>query len=149
MRKFKISYSRFCDRKVNKSFLDSDQIDDEPRKGSGEVLSILSTDDEPITPNEPFGGSSAPPESMAETVRQSGLAYSAGIAFFASVVFMLVIGWGADLLFGSSPWGIVGGIVLGSVIGFVQFFRITSRIFRPDQNGPDPNPLFHNKDVEK
>ena len=70
------------------------------------------------------------PESITETIRRSGLAWSAGIAFFAAVVFMLILGWGADLLLGTSPWGIVGGIVLGSVIGFVQFFRITSQIFK-------------------
>ena len=58
------------------------------------------------------------------------MAWSAGIAFFAAVVFMLILGWGADLLLGTSPWGIVGGIVLGSIIGFVQFFRITSQIFK-------------------
>jgi F0F1-type ATP synthase assembly protein I len=70
------------------------------------------------------------PETMAETVRRTGLAWSAGIAFFAAVVFMIVLGWGADVLLGTSPWGIVGGIVLGSVIGFIQFFRITSQIFK-------------------
>ncbi len=70
------------------------------------------------------------PESMAETVRQSGLAWSAGIAFFAAVVFMLILGWGADVLLGTSPWGIVGGILIGSIIGFVQFFRLSSQIFK-------------------
>jgi F0F1-type ATP synthase assembly protein I len=70
------------------------------------------------------------PETMAETVRRTGLAWSAGIAFFAAVVFMIILGWGADVLLGTSPWGIVGGIVLGSVIGFIQFFRITSQIFK-------------------
>jgi F0F1-type ATP synthase assembly protein I len=70
------------------------------------------------------------PEAMDETVRRTGLAWSAGIAFFAAVVFMLVLGWGADLLLGTSPWGIVGGIVLGSIIGFIQFFRTTSQIFK-------------------
>ena len=74
--------------------------------------------------------SRAEPESTAETVRQSGLAWSAGIAFFGAVVFMLILGWGADVLLGTSPWGIVGGIVLGSVIGFVQFFRLSSQIFK-------------------
>ncbi len=74
--------------------------------------------------------SSAPPESVAETARKSGMAYAAAITLFASVVFMLVIGWGADLLLGTKPWGIVGGIVLGAVIGFFQFFRITSQIFK-------------------
>ena len=70
------------------------------------------------------------PESMAETVRRSGMAYSAAIAFTAAVVFMLILGWGADVLLGTSPWGIVAGIILGSTIGFIQFFRITSQIFK-------------------
>ncbi|MBC7899923.1 MAG: AtpZ/AtpI family protein [Saprospiraceae bacterium] len=79
---------------------------------------------------QPFVISTAEPETFAETTRRSGLAWSAGIAFFASVVFMLILGWGADLLLGSSPWGIVGGIVVGSLIGFVQLFRLSSQIFK-------------------
>jgi F0F1-type ATP synthase assembly protein I len=99
---------------------------------------------------EPFILSTAPPtESTAETIRRSGLAYSAGIAFFASVVFMLVIGWGFDLLFGSSPWGILGGIVLGSIIGFVQFFRITSQIFGPEKKMDSGRTLLSHDDDQK
>ena len=71
-----------------------------------------------------------PRPSTAETIRQSGLAYSAAIVLFGSVVFTMILGWFADLLLGSSPWGIVGGIVLGGIIGFIQFFRITSQIFK-------------------
>jgi F0F1-type ATP synthase assembly protein I len=71
-----------------------------------------------------------PSESKAETIRKSGLAYAAAITFFGSIVFMLLLGWFADLLLGTSPWGVVGGIVLGSIIGFVQFFRITSQILK-------------------
>lgn len=70
------------------------------------------------------------PQSKAETLRQSGLAYSAAVVMFGSIVLMLVFGWLFDLLVGSSPWGIVGGIVLGAIIGFVQLFRITSQIFK-------------------
>lgn len=70
------------------------------------------------------------PPSMAETIRRSGLAWSAGIVLFGSVVFMLIVGWFVDLILGSSPIGIVVGIVFGSVIGFVQLFRITSQIFK-------------------
>ena len=72
----------------------------------------------------------AKPESFAETSRKSGLAMSAAIALFGSVVFLLIIGWFADLLLGTSPWGIVGGIVIGSLIGFFQFFRMTSQILK-------------------
>lgn len=68
------------------------------------------------------------PESKADTIRKSGLAYAAGIVLFGSIVFMLLIGWFFDLLVGTSPWGIVGGIVLGAILGFYQFFRLTSQI---------------------
>lgn len=92
------------------------------------VLSLFDSADR--ADDEEFVISQAEPESMAETVRQSGLAWSTGIAFFAAVVFMMILGWGADVLLGMSPWGIVGGIILGSIIGFVQVFRITSQIFK-------------------
>lgn len=78
----------------------------------------------------PFQSALYEPESQAETARKSGLAYAAGITLFAAVVFMMIIGWGADLLLGTSPWGIVGGIVLGALVGFVQFFRLTSQILK-------------------
>lgn len=71
-----------------------------------------------------------PRQSMAETIRQSGLAYSAAIVLFGSIIFTMLLGWFADLLLGSSPWGIVGGIILGGIIGFIQFFRMTSQIFK-------------------
>lgn len=70
------------------------------------------------------------PDTQAETMRKSGLAYAAAITLFGAVVFMMILGWGFDLLFGSSPWGVVGGIVLGALIGFVQFFRLSSQIFK-------------------
>lgn len=108
-----------------KNLLDNDEP--EPPKTEHGVLSLF---DEPEKDDEPFILSQAEPETMAETVRRSGLAYSAGIALFASVAFMLIIGWGADVLLGSSPWGIVAGIVIGALIGFIQFFRITSQIFK-------------------
>ena len=98
-----------------------------------QVLSIFDSDSEDTGENtgkEDFVLSRAEPETFAETARRSGLAWSAGIAFFASVVFMLILGWGADLLLGTSPWGMVGGIVLGSLIGFVQLFRLTSQVFK-------------------
>ena len=75
-------------------------------------------------------------------MRRTGLAWSAGIAFFGAIVFMLFLGWLFDLLVGTSPWGIVGGIVLGSIIGFMQFFRISSQIFGSDSSAPAEKPLL-------
>ncbi len=89
------------------------------------------------------------PESPDETARTSGLAWSAGIVFFSSVAFLLFVGWGADLLLGSSPWGLVAGVVLGSIIGFVQFFRLTSRIFVTKKSGPAERPLMPHDDEDE
>ena len=80
--------------------------------------------------NERLFQTAAEPESIAETARKSGLAYGAAITLFGSIVFMLILGWFADLLLETKPWGIVGGIVLGAAVGFFQFFRITSQIFK-------------------
>lgn len=111
-----------------KGILDNDE--DSSSEASARETAVPSLFDDERPAEEPFVLSEGEPATLAETVRQSGLAYSAGIALFASVLFMLLIGWGADVLFGSSPWGIVVGIAVGALIGFVQFFRITSQIFK-------------------
>jgi F0F1-type ATP synthase assembly protein I len=85
------------------------------------------------------------PPNAGQTIRMTGLAWSAGISLFGSIVFMLILGWFADLLFGISPWGIVGGIVFGAVIGFVQFFRINSEILKTAKgNKSDDSDKFLN-----
>ena len=112
-------------------------FDDEQRDAGGDEWP-----DKKKAPDEPFVLSNYTPGSENETARQSGLAWSAGIAFFVSIVFMLFLGWFADLLFGSSPWGLVGGIVLGAMIGFFQLFRTTSQIFKNNDSGPSEHPLM-------
>lgn len=67
-------------------------------------------------------------ETDGETTRKSGLAYGAALTLFAAVVIFLAIGYVADLYFKSTPWGLVGGIVFGSIIGLYQFVRITNKI---------------------
>src|SRR5258708_31786177 len=127
-------------------------FDEEEKKpdetGSG-IFGDSLWDDVKKSDEPPAAISDYTPDSPDETVRQSGLAWSAGIVFFGSVVFMLFLGWGADLLLGSSPWGIVGGIVLGAIIGFVQFFRLTSHIFTSKKTGPSERPLMPHDDDDK
>ncbi|MGI8669468.1 MAG: AtpZ/AtpI family protein [Aridibacter sp.] len=89
------------------------------------------------------------PESKTETIRKSGLAWSAAIALFGSIVFMMILGWFADQLFGSSPWGIMVGIVIGAIIGFIQFFRMTSQIINPKPNDFEKVSLTSNLEKSK
>lgn len=95
-----------------------------------------------LPPTQPGVWSEYREESPDETARKGGLAMSAGIVFFSSVAFMLFLGWIFDWLFGSSPWGLVGGIILGSIVGFIQFFRISSRIFNPQKPAAAEHPLL-------
>jgi len=100
---------------------------------------------EPARSDEPFILESFTPVSAGENARRFGLGWSAGIAFSGAIAFMVFLGWLVDLLVGSSPWGIVLGVVLGAAIGFFQLFRITSRIF-PDSSAPKVNPLLSSHD---
>ena len=67
-------------------------------------------------------------EDQAEN-RKAGFAYAAGIALFASVVTFCAAGWLVDKWLGIAPWGIVGGIVLGSAAGLFEFVRISSKTY--------------------
>lgn len=100
------------------------------RKPSAVIGLFDSIDETQSSADEPFILSSAPRTSSAETARRFGLAWSIGLVFVVSVAFLMILGWGADLLFGSSPWGMVAGIVVGALIGFYQLFKISSQIFR-------------------
>lgn len=98
---------------------------------------------------EPIISSFYEPEDEAESARRMGLGYAAGVTFFATVAFMLFIGWGADLLLGTKPWGIVVGIVLGAVMAFIQFFRITNRIYQRPKDLPAVKPLSSSTDDDR
>ncbi|CAN5317873.1 hypothetical protein BH10ACI1_BH10ACI1_23140 [soil metagenome] len=69
-------------------------------------------------------------EMPAETARKTGLALSAGITLFGSVVALMIVGYLFDRYFGTSPKGLIVGIILGSIFGFIQFFRLTSQILK-------------------
>ncbi len=88
------------------------------------------------------------PESTAETARRSGMAWSLGIMFFCSVAFMMLLGWGADLVLGTAPWGLVVGIVFGSFIGFIQFFRLSSQLFKASNKTNEVKPLLLRPDED-
>ena len=48
--------------------------------------------------------------------------------FFGSVLAGTLLGLGADWLFGSSPIGVVIGIVVGSVAGFYKLYRVAEEV---------------------
>lgn len=63
-----------------------------------------------------------------EANRKSGTAYAAALTLFASVALFCGLGWLADRYFGTAPWLLAAGLVLGSAAGFYQFIRLTSKL---------------------
>ena len=63
-----------------------------------------------------------------EENRKSGFAYAAGLTLFASVIGLGGVGWLFDRWLASAPWLLVAGLVLGAVVGFYQFVRLTSKL---------------------
>src|SRR5687767_3420464 len=68
------------------------------------------------------------PERNSDSNRKSGLAYGAALTLFMCVAAMTGVGSAVDRWLGTRPAFLVGGIILGSIAGFYQFIRITSRL---------------------
>ena len=59
---------------------------------------------------------------------KSGVAYAAALSLFFSVAALCGVGWALDRWLGTKPWLLVTGIVLGAIVGFYQFFKLTSTL---------------------
>lgn len=66
-------------------------------------------------------------EADAETKRKGNMAIGAIYALMGSIVAFIIAGYFLDRFLETSPWFIVGGIILGTIIGFYQFIRISGK----------------------
>jgi len=60
--------------------------------------------------------------------RKSAVVYGAITSLVISIISFLLLGWALDRWLKTGPWILVGGIILGTIVGFVQFIRSMSRI---------------------
>jgi len=63
-----------------------------------------------------------------EANRKSGLAYAAALNLFVSVIVLSGVGWLVDRWLATKPWFLVAGVVLGSIVGFYQFIRLSAKL---------------------
>ena len=70
-----------------------------------------------------------PSKPTADENRKTGFAYAAGLTLFASVAAFTGVGYLLDRWFGTDPWCLIGGIVLGSAAGLFEFVRLSSKTY--------------------
>jgi ATP synthase protein I len=61
--------------------------------------------------------------SFQDTVRRAGPAASAGYTLIGALLLLGGIGYGIDRWLGTSPWGLLAGLILGIVVGFYELAR--------------------------
>ena len=64
-----------------------------------------------------------------EENRKSGFAYAAALTLVAAVVSFCGLGWLLDKWFGTEPWLLVAGIVVGSAAGLYEFVRLSAKTY--------------------
>lgn len=63
-----------------------------------------------------------------DVTRKSGVVYAAVFSLIMAVVTLLLIGLALDKWLKTTPWLLVAGTVLGTIVGFYQFIRVMSRL---------------------
>lgn len=56
------------------------------------------------------------------------MAYAAALSLFFTVATLLGLGWLLDRWLNTSPWLMVAGIVVGSILGLYELIRLTSKL---------------------
>jgi F0F1-type ATP synthase assembly protein I len=59
-----------------------------------------------------------------ENIRRSGPAASAGYALIGAILLFGGIGYALDSWRGTSPWFLLGGLLLGIVVGFYELAKV-------------------------
>ena len=64
---------------------------------------------------------------LQETASQAGPAAAASYTLIGAILLFGGMGYGLDRWLGTEPWGLVGGLTLGIVVGFYELARMVWR----------------------
>ena len=62
-------------------------------------------------------------KALQTTVQRSGPAASVSYTLIGAIILLGGIGYAIDIWQGSSPWGLLGGLILGLVVGFYELAK--------------------------
>jgi ATP synthase protein I len=83
---------------------------------------------------------------MAAKQNATGMRYAGlGFELAASVLVLTLLGWWVDRHFGSTPWGVLSGALIGLVGGMYNLVRQALEAVRPS-DGTDRDEADRNED---
>lgn len=62
-------------------------------------------------------------EALQDNVVRSGPVAGAGYTLIGAILLLGGLGYAVDAWLGSTPWGLIGGLLLGIVVGFYELAR--------------------------
>lgn len=63
-------------------------------------------------------------KALQENVERAGPAAGAGYTLIGAIMVLGAIGYGIDAWRGTSPWGLLGGLILGIVVGMWELAKV-------------------------
>ena len=95
--------------------------------------------------------SERPAQAAADRMRQRemtglGRAFRLASEFVAAVIVGAGLGWGADTLFGTAPWGMIILLLLGFAAGVVNVIRATAELNAEQAKQPMPPSVTDDED---
>ncbi len=73
-------------------------------------------------------------EGLGATYRAFAPFLTMGIQLAVAVVAFFFAGYWVDQKFGSAPYGSLAGVLLGSVGGFIKFFRAVGKLTKQEES---------------
>jgi len=81
----------------------------------------------PKSSKDPSFSYSKSARSLQENASRAGTAASVSYTLIGSIILLGGLGYGFDVWRGTSPWGVLVGLLLGVVVGFYELIKTTWR----------------------
>jgi len=63
-------------------------------------------------------------KALQESIRKSGPVAGASYALIGAIIVLGLIGYGIDQWLGTTPWFLLGGLLLGIIVGFYDLAKV-------------------------
>ena len=80
-----------------------------------------------MTGNEQKSSLERSTKALQENITRAAPAMAASYALIGAIFLFAAIGYAVDRWWGTSPWFLLGGLVLGVVVGFYELIKTTYR----------------------